>query len=111
MNYRLERADGLIDRTHWWKDLNTREKCNLWWLTGEGLLTGTLAGRRWRESRPATEAEVEFWSEIKRLENSHACGAHFEHTSQTCELATGHSGNHLVRIEGGHLDRPYLERE
>ena len=48
-NYSLQLVTGKVDHTHWWKNLDTKEPANVWWLTGCG------------ESRPATEVEIELW--------------------------------------------------
>lgn len=118
--YRLELASGLIDRTHWWKNNNGTEPANIWWLHGEGPLTGTLAGRIWHDRRPATDAEIEMWLEIQRLREQLAardravmdnlCGASFEHVKNTCTLPAGHTGEHLVYADGTVMLRPNLER-
>lgn len=48
-HFRLTLCDGLIDRTTWWKDENSRVPCGVWWLDGQGV------------SRPATDVEIELW--------------------------------------------------
>lgn len=47
--FKLELITGLVDRTTWWKDENTRESANVWWITGPGV------------SRPATVEEIDLW--------------------------------------------------
>lgn len=55
-HYTLELATGLVDRTTWWKDENTREPANVWWLTGGG------------ESRLATVVEIDLWTRLQHAE-------------------------------------------
>lgn len=89
--YTLTLTMGLVDRTAYWKNEDRREPANVWWLTGGGL------------SRPATDVEIAFW------QMQGACGAPFEYTSATCELAKGHNGMHLTRVDGAALLRPHKE--
>lgn len=51
--YTLELSTGLVDRTTWWKDENTRVPSGVWWLTGNG------------ESRPATPIEIDLWERLQ----------------------------------------------
>lgn len=53
--YHLEFHNGPIDRTHWWKDLNSRDPSGCWRIYGKGIGV---------EGRIATDAEVDLWQQL-----------------------------------------------
>jgi hypothetical protein len=53
--YKLELVTGKVPRSHWWKNSDTVESADVWWLRGGGL------------NRPATDVEIELHQRIKEV--------------------------------------------
>jgi hypothetical protein len=51
--YKLELVTGNVPRSHWWKNSDTVESADVWWLTGGGL------------NRAATDVEIELHKRAK----------------------------------------------